>query len=90
MLAGLLVGATIVMTPVASRASASETVRQRMAGMGARVESGIRHAGQVTAHAAQRTIAGTGRGIAYALDRTGRALSRAGSALRSNSVRASR
>ena len=90
MLAGLLASGTIAITPVASAASASDVVRQRMAGAGAKVESGIQHAGHVTAHALQRTIAATGRGVAYALDRTGEALSRAGSGLRGETVHASR
>lgn len=78
------------MTPIASPASTSDVVRQRMAGVGARVESGIQHAGHVTAHALNRTITATGRGVAYALDRTGEALRRAGSGLRSETVHASR
>jgi len=90
MLAGLVAGATIAMTPVVSPATTSEVVRQRMAGVGARVESGIQHTGHVTAHAFKRTIAATGRGVAYALDRTGEALRRAGSGLRSKTVHASR
>jgi hypothetical protein len=90
MLAGLLASATIAMTPIASAASTSDVVRQRMAGAGAKVESGVQHAGHVTAHALKRAIAATGRGVAHALDRTGEALSRAGSRLRGENVHASR
>jgi len=89
-LAGVLAGAAIFVTPVTSGADPSETVRQHVASVGAKVESNVKHGADVTKHAVKRAIGAVGRGVAHAVDRTREGLRRAGSSLRDAASRSSR